>query len=58
MKSGIMKEAGSRIIGVDDIAQAELSGESGEAGKGDKVGDFEVDKDANVRELFDTDMLS
>jgi hypothetical protein len=58
MKSGRMKEVGSRIVGVGDTAQAELSGESGEGEKGDKVGELEVDKDTKVRELFDTDMLS
>ena len=58
MKSGRIKEVDSRIVGVGDTAQAELSGESGEAEKGDKVGELEVDKDTKVRELFDTDMLS
>jgi len=58
MKSGRMKEVGSRIVGVGDTAQAELRGESGEAEKRDKVGELEVDKDTKVRELFDTDMLS
>jgi len=58
MKSGRMKEVGPRIVGVGDTAQAELSGESGEAEKGDKVGELEVDKDTKVRELFDTDMMS
>ena len=58
MKSGRMKEVGSRIVGVGDTAQVELRGESGEVDRGDKVGELEVDKDTKVRELFDTDMLS
>ena len=56
MKSGRMKEVGSRIVGVGDTAQVELRGESGEVDRGDKVGELEVDK--GVRDLLDKDMLS
>jgi hypothetical protein len=58
MKSGMTKEVGSRIVGVGDTAQAELSGESGEVEKGEKVGELEVGKANKVRELLDIDMLS
>jgi hypothetical protein len=57
MKSGRMKEVGSRIVGVGDIAQVELRGESGEVDEGDKVGELEVDKGNKVRDLLDKDML-
>ena len=58
MKSGRMKEVGSRIVGVGDTAQAELSGESVEVEKGEKAGELEVGKANKVRELLDIDMLS
>jgi len=58
MKSGRMKEVGSRIVGVGDTAQAELCGESGEVEKGEKAGELEVGKANKVRELLDIDMLS
>jgi hypothetical protein len=57
MKSGRMKEVGSRIVGVGDIAQVELRGESGEVDEGDNVGELEVDKGNKVRDLLDKDML-
>ena len=57
MKSGRMKEVGSRIVGVGDTAQVELRGEGGEVDKGDKVGELEVDKGNKVRDLLDKDML-
>jgi hypothetical protein len=57
MKSGMTK-VGSRIVGVGDTAQAELSGEPGEVEKGEKAGELEVGKANKVRELLDIDMLS